>query len=122
MNEVKADLPAHRFLLDLDQQDYETFEKLMSEPKVTVYFPKDDNEDFFVTNPDGTITRVARCININGIQFFIPCQVKYEVPLSVYERILESQNDANGRVAILPCGLPPAIGGENINLTAYRGA
>lgn len=99
-----------KVMFQLDDQDIETYTQLMNEPTKYVYFDKDDDKDFFITeqigtNEDGSpktqLTRIARCVNINGIQFRIPCQVKYPVPASVYERLMQSAEDARRLKPIL---------------------
>lgn len=62
--------------------------ELETQPTVDVGpFLPDDKRDFFVHNPDGSITRVAYNVGINGAYFRIPVQRRVKVPLQVADMI-----------------------------------
>lgn len=91
MKEVKTELP-QTFLLAADAQTMEALDVHQNEKMVEVFFPSDRNRDYVVTNHDGTITRVAYTVNINGVQWIIPADQKTKIPQGVYEFLAESLN------------------------------
>lgn len=89
--ETKIELPAYRKLCIADDNDRKTLETFEQEPMVEVYCEPDNGRDYFISNADGSITRVAECININGTQWIIPVQVPIKIPQSVYQHWMACQ-------------------------------
>lgn len=94
-------IPAYRQLIVPDAQDQETLYNFLGEPHVEVYYDRDDDEDFVIQNPDGSMSRIARCVNINGVQFLIPAEEKTRIPKSVYEHLMQCQDEAR-RIRVEP--------------------
>jgi len=74
-----------------DGQDFETIEALSKEPTVTVRYERDEEKDEPIVNADGSVSYIARCVNINGVQWQIPAERAVEVPQSVYEILKRSE-------------------------------
>jgi len=96
MREQKVVLAPHRMLWTLDDQEIETFEKINNEKKVSIYLEADDLKDEIVPGADGKVTR-CRTVNINGVQWLIPVQVKTKIPMTV-KRELDRANTVKRRV------------------------
>lgn len=99
MAQIKTtDIPRVQFLttagessLDILKVDIEgstTFHQIEAERKVTVRIPYDPSTDYTVQLRDGKATRVCT-VTINGIQWVIPVEIPFKVPLSVFE-VLEN--------------------------------
>jgi hypothetical protein len=102
MNETKIRDLNIRELQEADQQDMDTLSALNAQPKVTVYFERDQERDEPIVNPDGSVGYIARCVNINGVQFQIPAEVPTEVPQQVYEMLEESEEMRRRLAAFRP--------------------
>lgn len=83
--EKKLDIPATQVLGVSDAQTIATLDAKAAEPMVEVYFDSDPARDYVMFNADGSMTRVAYTVNINGAQWLIPAQQKTSIPRSVYE-------------------------------------
>ena len=68
----------------------ETLDAVKDDSMVDVYFPRNDDTDFIVQNPDGSITRVAHCVSINGVRFHVPSETHTKIPKLVYEHLMQS--------------------------------
>lgn len=93
MSEVKVVLAPNRILQEADHQDYETLQTMKNEPTFPIYLESDDS-DHFISGADGNVTRV-RCFSINGVQFFVPVQVMYQVPKTLFEFIQQCNDRKN---------------------------
>lgn len=69
----------------------QTIDELSSQPEVEVYYEPNNERDFFVTNVDNSITRVAYSPTINGVRFIIPAGERVKVPKSIYEALIHSE-------------------------------
>lgn len=97
MTETKIREQRLRQIQEADGQDLETADKLYKEPTVEVYFDRDEEHDEPIVNADGSISYIARCVNINGVQWQIPAEERVSVPQSVYE-ILKRSEDARRKL------------------------
>lgn len=102
MNETKIRDLNIRELQQADLQDMETLDALNAQPRVTVYFDRDPERDEPIVHPDGTVGYIARCVNINGVQFQIPAEVPTEVPEQVYNMLEESEEMRRRLASIKP--------------------
>lgn len=87
-------LPAYRKICVADDNDRKTLEKFEKEARMDIYLEPDNGRDYFVSNVDGSITRVAVCANINGTQWIIPAQQRTKIPKSVYEFLIQCEETA----------------------------
>jgi hypothetical protein len=87
-------LPAYRKICIADDNDRKTLEQFEKESKVEIYLEPDNGRDYFVSNADGSITRVAVCANINGTQWLVPAQQKTKIPKSVYAFLMQCDETA----------------------------
>lgn len=91
MSEIKIlHQKARQLQTELDFQDMETLGMLESEMKVPLYLHRDEENDEPVINPDKSVSYI-RTVNINGIQWQIPVEVKCEVPKTIYEMIQRTE-------------------------------
>lgn len=91
MKEVKIlEQRARKLQTEVDQQDADTLEMLQNEMKVEIYLHRDEESDEPIINADKSVSYV-RTINLNGIQWQIPVQVKTEIPKTIYEIIHKAE-------------------------------
>jgi hypothetical protein len=104
MAQIKTtDIPRVQFLttagessLDIARVDIEgstTFYQIEAEKKVTIKVPYNPDLDYTVQLRDGNLTRVCT-VTINGIQWVIPVEIPFKVPLSVFEVLKHSSYQA----------------------------
>lgn len=113
MSEIKIRELKTRQLSPADIQDALTLETFEAEPEVEVYYHRDPENDEPIANPDGSVSYIARCVNINGVQWQIPAEVKTKIPKSVYE-VLQRSEDIKNRYR------PQPINITRINLKEYQ--
>lgn len=103
----RVEVPQFKRLYGADQQDMETLKQFEQEPKVEIHMELNDETDYAVINPDGSVTRVAECVTINGTRWqLVPG--KNIVPKSVYELLIQREQDRKR--------FTPAPGGKCIGL------
>ena len=104
MPQKRIELPPTKKLVPADVQMIQTLDQAKHEREVEFYMEPNDEEDFAVFSLDETgkqvVTRVSKCITINGVRFHI-VPGKNKVPEFVYEFIMQMK-DASLKRRIQP--------------------
>lgn len=98
MPQKRIELPPTKKLLRGDsEQMIVTLEQAKADPLIDFYCEPNDEEDFAVFSLDESgktvVTRVAKCITINGIRWHV-VPGKNKLPKTVYEFLLHMNDSA----------------------------
>lgn len=84
-----------------------TLDSFKLEQWYEIFIPSNKETDMRVTLADGSITRVAACPSINGVQWIIPANTKVKVPKTIYELMIASPEQRNMVANKIAC---PTVG------------
>lgn len=104
MTETKLRTQRQRQIAWADAQDNETLLDLMTQPTVRMYFHRDPERDEVIVNPDGSVSYIARVVNINGVAWDIPAEEHVDVPMAVHDILVQSE-DIKRRYAPKPINI-----------------
>lgn len=95
------EIPPFEKLVQADQQDMETLQKMASEPMERVYLPSNPQTDYVYPLSDGSMARIAETVSVNGVRWQIPANTWFNVPLSVF-KILKERDEQKERMPAIP--------------------
>jgi len=96
LSQRRVELPPSQNILAADETMLMTLDKFQNEDMVEIYYEPNDETDYAVHNPDGSISRVCESPQINGVMYLL-VPGKQKVPRSVYDFLLQRDADAEDK-------------------------
>lgn len=110
--ETKVERPFKPILLSSDDDTIMHLDAMMKEPQVEIELDLNPDTGYTIANPDGSISWIAECVTVNGIQFQIPANQRVKLPKSVYEFLMacpHQKHHVRFTMATGPLSLEPTL-------------